>query len=84
MSVLPLGPLLPPPLFMLTAIIRIRRHRTVSVAGKGRRTLIAGGIILEDPETRQVLRYDTGANVYHRIVIKMHFAERSEVLEILV
>ena len=69
---------------MFTPIIRIRRHCAVSVAGKGKRTLVSGGIILENPETRQVLRYDTGVNVYHRIVIKMHFAECAEVLKILV
>ena len=83
MSMPPLGPLLPS-LFMFIPIIRIRRHRAVSVAGEGKRALISGSIVLEDPETRQVLWYDAGANVYHRIVIKMYFAERAEVLEILV
>lgn len=76
-----LGPPLPP-LFVFPAIIRIRHGGAVSVTREGKRALIPGGIILEDPETRQVLRYDAGADVYHRKVVKMHFAELAKVLEV--
>jgi hypothetical protein len=54
------------------------------VAGEGKRALIPGGIILVDPKTRQVLRYDARPDVYDRIVVIVHFAELAEVLEVLV
>ena len=65
-------------------IIRIRR--AVSVPGEGKRAFgyVPGGVVLEDSETGQVLRFDARPDVDHRIVVIVQLVQRAEVLEVLV
>jgi len=71
------------PLLVFIPVIRIRYVRAVSVA-EGEGGLVPGGVVLEDPEAGQVLRDDARPDVDHRVVVKVHFAERTEVPEIFV